>query len=1024
MKDSLINQYFNYVEQYTEEYGEKTLVLIQVGAFFEVYGKSHKDYPGYHGSAIQEFSKFCDLKIAPKTKVKAKHIFKNDNGENVEISCNVFMAGFRDFLIEKYLEKIEQMGYTSVVYKQNDITPSAPRELLGIFSPGTYFNQSNQRLTNNIMCIYVHYQGTSMFCPIPRLYYGISCIDVLTGDTNIYDQSEKFYKTYQSFNEIEKLANVFSPNEVLILYTGSDNENVSGVISNLSELFSKFTQTIRRIDLSDKEHILSKRAVNCTKQNYQHEIMKQYYQAVYGNYEEICNKIQEYPCMMNSFAFLLDYINKQNSDLIQKMTFPKINNDTELLFTENHSLTQLNIIDDGKNKSKYSSLTKFLNQCVTNMGKRAMKKILSAPKTVTTYLNDEYNKVEFFKTHYEFSKELQKSLSNVNDLESFYRKLSLKKITPYEMSMLHDDLCLTNDIMRRAKQYDEIKDLKMYSDKDVRTSMKTLKTFMDENLDMKICKKIGQESFEVNFFRKGLYPEIDDVERKFIESYDILETLQTYFTDLVKNTEKKSKTGDYCKIHKTEKSGLMLKMTDTRSKKLIEQLKKEGEEVELEFISSYTKETEIYTLKTTDISKSKQGSETILVSSQINQITRSIESYKNQLKDMLKIKFAEFIAELFNFHNEFRVIIDFFIEFDVVVNKGMLASHFNYCRPEIDDDCDHSYVDIREMRHPLIEHLNKDEIYVAHDISLGKEEKVEVNEDENYEDAQTASTNGILLFGTNAVGKSSLMKALGMCVIMAQCGFFVPCKIFKYKPYKKIFTRILSNDNIFKGLSTFAVEMSELRNIIDNADKNSLIIGDELCSGTELGSAISIFVATLTQLHERNSTFIFATHFHEVTKMNQVISLDKLKMKHLSVYYDARKDVLVYDRILKDGPGNNSYGLEVCKAMGLRTDFIDLAMDIRGNYVESGEKNISEMSASHFNKDIIVGKCELCQIKSASEVHHLQYQKNANELNLIGYIHKNKKANLVSICEDCHNKIHKENKQLTKRKTPKGFQLE
>ena len=95
-------------------------------------------------------------------------------------------------------------------------------------------------------------------------------------------------------------------------------------------------------------------------------------------------------------------------------------------------------------------------------------------------------------------------------------------------------------------------------------------------------------------------------------------------------------------------------------------------------------------------------------------------------------------------------------------------------------------------------------------------------------------TKGMLLFGTNASGKSSLMKAVGLNVILAQSGHFVPCRGMAFKPYYNLFTRINNNDNIFKGESSFAVEMSELRSILKRADKNSLVLGDELCAGTQV----------------------------------------------------------------------------------------------------------------------------------------------------------------------------------------------
>ena len=110
----------------------------------------------------------------------------------------------------------------------------------------------------------------------------------------------------------------------------------------------------------------------------------------------------------------------------------------------------------------------------------------------------------------------------------------------------------------------------------------------------------------------------------------------------------------------------------------------------------------------------------------------------------------------------------------------------------------------------------------------------------------------MLLFGTNACGKSTLMKAVGLNVIMAQAGFFVPCSSFEYKPYTKIFTRILNNDNIFRSQSSFAVEMLELKTIFQSCDSNSLILGDELCSGTETLSAISIVSQSICCLAQKD----------------------------------------------------------------------------------------------------------------------------------------------------------------------------
>jgi len=254
---------------------------------------------------------------------------------------------------------------------------------------------------------------------------------------------------------------------------------------------------------------------------------------------------------------------------------------------------------------------------------------------------------------------------------------------------------------------------------------------------------------------------------------------------------------------------------------------------------------------------------------------------------------------------------------------------------------------------------------------------------------------------------------------MAQAGMFVPCASFHFKPYRFLFTRILGNDNLFKGMSTFAVEMSELRTILKWSDSNSLILGDELCSGTETQSAISIFVAGIQQLTSKKASYLFATHLHEITEYEEITSISTLSMKHMAVIYNKELDCLVYDRKLQDGPGNSLYGLEVCKSLQLPQDFIDMAYQIR-NKTSPLLLKTSKYNASH-----IVGLCELCK-KPGAEVHHLEYQKDAKE----GWITKedfcfpvNHPANLITICEACHDDIHEKKRKMKKVKTMKGMSV-
>jgi DNA mismatch repair protein MutS len=200
----------------------------------------------------------------------------------------------------------------------------------------------------------------------------------------------------------------------------------------------------------------------------------------------------------------------------------------------------------------------------------------------------------------------------------------------------------------------------------------------------------------------------------------------------------------------------------------------------------------------------KQGaSNNFIQNNVIGMLCRKICELKQQMKALVASAFAQFVS---NFNSDYLDgISDYVAHIDVMFTKASLAKKYHYCRPVIDNTSStstKSFVSFKGLRHCLIEHLQQNEIYVTNDMDLGFN-----------------SVDGVLLYGTNAVGKTSFIRAIGIAVIMAQAGLFVPCSSFIYKPYKYIFSRIIGNDNIFKGLSTFAVEMSELRTILRLANE-------------------------------------------------------------------------------------------------------------------------------------------------------------------------------------------------------------
>jgi DNA mismatch repair protein MutS len=299
-----------------------------------------------------------------------------------------------------------------------------------------------------------------------------------------------------------------------------------------------------------------------------------------------------------------------------------------------------------------------------------------------------------------------------------------------------------------------------------------------------------------------------------------------------------------------------------------------------------------------------------------------------------------------------------------------------------------SQLQIQGLRHPLIESQQNRTEYVKHDVRLDDAEQ------------------GWLVYGMNASGKSSLMKAVGIATILAQCGSYVPATRFAFVPFRSIFTRILNKDDLWAGLSSFAVEMTELSDILTRAGPQSLVLGDEVCSGTESMSAMALVGASLRHLSDQKAKYIFATHLHGLQDIPVVASLATLKVWHLRVRHDLATDRLIYDRTLHPGAGSSLYGLEVAKAMMIPFDVLESAHAIRKTLV--GQKTETDAPASAWNAAVQRRVCELCGAEASKglEVHHIEQRSTAVNGRLPDGTSMNAVRNLVVVCEACHHKHH------------------
>ena len=1031
---ALIKEYFTLTQKYTAEYGERTVVLLQVGAFFEVYGQiitpaAVDGTATCSGSRIDDFCLICELAKANKTP-------------------GFVMAGFRDYGLDKYLKKLQDAGYTAVVYVQDGIKNPPVRLLQGIYSPGTYFSTDVAHgcggggvsaLSNNIACIWIE--------KISRMVImGMTNIDIYTGRATIFETENKDSHNPTTYDEVERFVSSYNPSEVILISNLSTREvediihytNIQAKVIHRVATAAGVAAGVAAGAVAGAGAAGTMKAERCTKQIYQMEVLNTFYPD--GRAKSLEQSFMNYTIATQSLVYLLNFIYEHNPSLVSKIQEPVFENMSERLVLANHSLRQLNIIDDGNAGgggggcgvgSRLSSVLSLLNHTVTPMGSRAYKYALLHPVFDETQLEQDYAITEYILSltgggglTYNVFRE---KLAFMKDIEKLHRHIILRKIAPFHTFHLFHNLrhirelysmCLRDStILQHLSERWNIRD-------DIVGKSTLLLDLFEKTLDIDLCRDITDTLFVTNIIQRGISAELDKLTDEYRYTQKSLDEVQRVLNEMILAGEQKSSsTGaaagasmDYVKIHETDKMGISLQATKRRTKILEDRIKKlpVGGKVITIVLDKESNRTLLF--DTSSITcPTASGSNNTIHSQQIYELCAAVVSLRVKISDMVAVLYQQFIGSLHEYYHDFENMIAFVSAVDMIQNRCYIARKYNYCRPVIAeaagaaDASSSSFVRATGLRHCLIERINNDECYVTNDVSLGGD--------------------GMLLYGTNAVGKTSLIRAIGVAVIMAQAGFYVPASGFVYRPYRAIMTRIIGNDNLFKGLSTFVVEMSELRVILRMADANTLVLGDELCSGTEMDSAISIFVAGLQHLYRAGASFIFATHLHEIAGYSEIREMaPRLRLAHMRVFYDKSCDTLVYDRKLQDGAGESMYGLEVCKSLHLPDEFLENANTIRVKYRGVSTRTptasiLDEAVPSRYNAAKLRRLCELCREKKGTEVHHLQHQESADANDFIGHIHKNHPANLATVCEDCHREIHTTGVEHVKVKTGKGVRI-
>jgi len=941
-KDKLLTEiYFELQKHFEAKYGENTIILMEIGSFFELYEVNNDELK--IGKA-KEIAELLNIQLTRKNKNIVENSIKNP-----------LLAGVPTVSIERYLGRlINTKKYTIVIVKQKGLPPKVQRYVSNVISPGTNFEYQTEAIESNLVSLIVD-ENQGIYS------VGYAAIDVTTGKTIVNEMhSNRDDKTY-ALDVVFNLLQTYNTAEVIVTLQNKqiDKEWLSSYLE-LGQFSTTFNEKHCKIA-------------------YQNELFKRVYQinSFLSPIEYL--DLERYPYTTEALAILIEFIIEHDEAIIAKMNHPIFLGESRYLYLGNNALEQLGVIS--RNKSDVT-LLQLIDKTSTAFGKRLLRERLLSPIVDREILQKRYELTQKLLPH---SEQYDTHLKNIYDLERITRRIKLQKLHPVELTYIMMSLMAIEDLLNDITQHG------VDIESNLITEVSEFKSYLEQTFNLEVCARFRIDQIDDNIFKNGVYPAIDTILEKQNHEMAKLEVVTSHIDKFFEQT--KLNKSSFTEIGYLESEGYTVNLTKNRFTMIEKELKE----------SFVTIEGKHYFFKDFHYKHLKNS---VKINSKLfEEITQIYENNQVKLVSLVKERYLQTLLALENrFSHLLNELTLFIANIDVAISNAKCAKSMNLTRPILIDNCN-AYEAIG-LRHLIIEANEQRGIYVPNDIYLG--EGLETKHNHITLNASNgAKVNGILLYGINSSGKSSLMKSIGLSVILAQAGFFVPAQELRLGMYEQLFTRIVSHDNLYKGLSTFAVEMMELKNIFNRATKKSLILGDEISQGTETESGLAIVAGAILKLLELDATFIFATHLHQLKNIEKLQKVDSLILLHLGVTYDEESDTLIYNRQLQLGMGSSLYGLEFAKSLHMDKTFLKNAYEIRESLLgKSSElKQLSLKRRSRYNKELYVTKCALCDDK-VEDVHHIAQQSLANDAGMIGSINKNHKYNLIPLCKRHHKLVH------------------
>lgn len=561
---------------------------------------------------------------------------------------------------------------------------------------------------------------------------------------------------------------------------------------------------------------------------------------------------------------LFDYISDTQKALVGRFTEIKRYNDSYFMELDLTARRNLELTETMRNKEKKGSLLWVLDHTQTSMGKRLLKAYIEQPLIKPAIIINRLDAVEQLCRQSVIREELSDQLSGVYDIERLMTRVMYKTATP-------------RDIKSLSLTALKMPDIKM----------------LLENFNCRLLRELNQNIHTLNEISGLIENAIKDepsvnakeggvIKDGFNEELDRLRNIIKNGENIIKDIEQRERDRTEIKNLKISYNrvfGYYIEVTKSYYDKIpTEYIRKQTLANCERFITEELKKTENEIL----------GANEKVLSLEYDIFCEVRDFVATQLVKVQET--ASAIAQL-----------------DVLCSFAYTSLKNEYTKPDIAID---GIIDIKDGRHPVVELMLTDEMYVPNDTYL-----------------DTGNSRMSIITGPNMSGKSTYMRQTALICLMAQIGCFVPARYAKISIVDKIFTRVGASDDLTAGQSTFMVEMSEVADILKNATKQSLVILDEVGRGTSTYDGISI--ATAVAEYIANSRILgcktlFATHYHELIKLEDELD----GVKNYSVAVKKRGDNIKFLRKIVPGGVDDSYGIDVAKLAGLPNRVLNRAKQL------------------------------------------------------------------------------------------------